>query len=58
MFRETVFQMLFVDFHLPGTDAPSFCRWVRNQADGDMPVILVIVKESTVFRRITTVVYR
>jgi diguanylate cyclase (GGDEF)-like protein len=44
VFRETVFQMLFVDFHLPGTDATSFCRWVRNQAAGEVPVILVIVK--------------
>ena len=41
LFRETVFQLLFVDLDLPGTDAYSFCRWVRNQPAGELPVILV-----------------
>jgi len=40
VFRETVFQLLFVDLCLPGRDGFSFCRWVRDQAAGDQPVIL------------------
>ena len=43
LFRETIFQLLFVDFYLPGMDAPSFCRWIRNQPDGELPVILVTI---------------
>jgi DNA-binding response OmpR family regulator len=40
VFRETVFQLLFVDLCLPGMDGFSFCRWVRDQAAGDQPAIL------------------
>ena len=43
LFRETIFQLLFVDFYLPGMDTPSFCRWIRNQPDGELPVILVTI---------------
>ena len=42
VFREAVFQLLFVDLYLPGVDGFSFCRWVRNQWAGDQPVVLAI----------------
>ena len=46
VFRETVFQLLFVDLYLPGMDAFSFCRWVRNHPAWDQPVILASTKSE------------
>jgi diguanylate cyclase (GGDEF)-like protein len=39
--RATFYPLLFLDLFLPGMDGFSFCRWIRQQPEGKLHLILV-----------------
>jgi DNA-binding response OmpR family regulator len=40
-YQSDSFAMIVLDLNLPGMDGLQYCRWVRNQPDGDRSFILI-----------------
>ena len=40
-YRQSYYPLVFLDLGLPGMSGFDFCRWLRAQADGDRPHVLV-----------------
>jgi diguanylate cyclase (GGDEF)-like protein len=41
VYKEAFYPLIFLDLFLPGVDGFAFCRWIRNQPDGDRHLILI-----------------
>ena len=40
-YRQSFFSLVLLDLFLPGLSGFEFCRWLRDQHDGDRPYVLV-----------------
>lgn len=40
-YKAVSYPLIFLDLFLPGMDGFAFCKWIRNQPDGDRHLILI-----------------